>query len=125
MSENKNLNDLLAWAHSSAIKDVIDKLVYTKIKLVIDKFDVEKTYRRLHTLDESKIKIIQKSKGESEIPVATASILAKRTFEKSVDALDKKYHINLRKSSPEDIDKSILPYVSKLHFKNVNKYLHE
>jgi len=121
--EEKSLNDLLAWAHSAAIKKVIDRLSFNKIKLVIDKFDVEKTYRRLYSLDESKIEIIQKSKGESEIPVATSSILAKRTFEVSIDELDKKYGTDLRHSKPENIDKSILPYVAKLHFKNVNKAL--
>lgn len=122
-SENKSLNDLLAWSHSRAIKDTLDALRYSKIRLVIDKFDVEKTYRRLYGLDTGKIEIIQKSKGESEIPVATASILAKRTFEKTVDELNDKYNLNLRNITPDEIDSSILPFVAKIHFKNVKKAL--
>lgn len=121
--EEKTLNDLLAWAHSRAIKDVLDKIRFKKARLVIDKFDVEKTYRRLYGINTNKIEIIQKSKGESEIPVATASILAKRTFEKTVDELNIKYNINLRKINPKDINSSFLPFVSKIHFKNVSKYL--
>lgn len=119
--ENKTLNDLLAWAHSAAIKKVLDVIEYQKAKIIIDKFDVEKTYRRLYSIDNSKVKIIQKSKGETEIPVATASILAKVRFEELVDSLDKKYNLDLRNSNPEDIPIGVLPYVAKLHFKNVKR----
>lgn len=121
--EKKTLNDLLAWGHSAAIKTVLDLIKFEKVKVIIDKFDVEKTYRRLYTLDESKVEIIQKSRGEREIPVALASILAKVRFENSVDLLDKKYGLNLRTSQPQDVPHDILPYVAKLHFKNVQKAL--
>jgi ribonuclease HIII len=121
--EKKTLNDLLAWGHSAVIKTVLDLITFEKVKVVIDKFDVEKTYRRLYTLDESKIEIIQKSRGEREIPVALASILAKVRFENSVDLLDRKYGIDLRNSTPKDVPSNILPFVAKLHFKNVQKAL--
>ncbi len=123
VKEGQNLNDLLAWAHSAAIKDVLDTLSFNRVKLVIDKFDVEKMYARLTGIKKSKITIIQKSKGESEIPVAAASIIAKRAFETAVDELDAKYSINLRKQKPEDIDQKILPSVGKTHFKNVKPFL--
>jgi len=82
--ENKNLNELLAWTHARVIQNTLNTLNYNSVKVVIDKFDVEKTYRRLSKLDKNKIKIIQKSRGESEIPVAVASILAKSFFEEEV-----------------------------------------
>ena len=122
-NEGKNLNDLLAWAHSAAIKDTLDKIQYRKAKLVIDKFDVEKTYRRLYTVDNTRLEIIQKSKGETEIPVAAASILAKRAFELTVDELNSRHGVDLRNQSPGDILKSVLPLVAKTHFKNVEKYV--
>ena len=59
--------------------------------MVIDKFDFEKTEFRLEKVDRTNVEIIQKSKGESEIPVAAASIIAKYTFEKEVDKLNIKY----------------------------------
>jgi len=119
--ENKTLNELLAWAHSAAIKDMLDLVTYVKAKIVIDKFDVEKTYRRLYGIDESRLTILQTSK-ETEVAVNVASILAKYTFEKEVDKLDKFYNIDLRKASPSDIDPQILPQVAKIHFKNVKAY---
>jgi ribonuclease HIII len=119
--ENKTLNELLAWAHSAAIKDMLDLVTYTKAKIVIDKFDVEKTYRRLYGIDESRLTILQTSK-ETEVAVNVASILAKYTFEREVDKLNRFYNIDLRKASPSDIDPQILPQVAKIHFKNVKAY---
>lgn len=122
-SEKKSLNDLLAWGHSAAIKTVLDLIKFEKVKVVIDKFDVEKTYRRLYSIDKSKVEIIQKSRGEREIPVALASVIAKVRFEKSVDLLDSKYNLDLRNSQPMDVSPNVLPHVAKLHFKNVQEVL--
>jgi ribonuclease HIII len=127
--EGKSLNDLLAWAHAETIKDLEEKIGNKKIRIVIDKFDVKKMESRLRgkarqrRLLGDNIEVIQKSKGESEIPVAAASIIAKKIFEERVDKLNKKFGINLREAKPEDIDPKILPLVAKTHFKNVSKCL--
>ncbi|MGB8218893.1 MAG: ribonuclease HIII [Methanoregula sp.] len=118
--EGKSLNDMLAWAHSAVIKAMLKYVQAKKIKVVIDKFDFEKTEFRLENVDRTNVEIIQKSKGESEIPVAAASIIAKHKFETEVDKLNEKYGIDLRTAQPKDIDRSILQFVAKLHFKNVN-----
>jgi ribonuclease HIII len=119
--EGKALNDLLAWAHSRVIKDMLVFVKAKNAKVVIDKFDFEKTEYRLESVDRTNVEIIQKSKGESEIPVAAASIIAKYTFEKEVDKLNEKFGIDLRKVQPKDIEESVLPFVGKLHFKNVKR----
>lgn len=118
--ENKNLNELLAWAHSAVIKDVLDKITYNNVQVVIDKFDVEKTYRRLQGIDRKKVTIIQKSKGETEIPVAVASILAKEIFEKEVDNMSKAFGIDFRNIDPKELPRDILERVAKTHFKNIS-----
>ncbi|MFA5266465.1 MAG: ribonuclease HIII [Methanoregula sp.] len=118
--EGKSLNDMLAWAHSAVIKAMLKFVQAKKIKVVIDKFDFEKTEFRLEKVDRTNVEIIQKSKGESEIPVAAASIIAKYTFETEVDKLNEKYKIDLRKLSPDAVDRAVLSSVGKMHFKNVN-----
>lgn len=123
--ENKNLNELLAWTHAKVIQNTLDTLNYDSAKVVIDKFDVEKTYKRLSKLDKNKIKIIQKSKGESEIPVAVASILAKSFFEEEVSVMCRRYGIDFRKINPAEIPKDIIEKVYKTHFKNISKLLEE
>jgi len=118
-SEGKSLNDLLAWAHARLIKNVLKELKYEKAKVIIDRFDFKKTEFRLGDLDRKGLEIIQKPRAESEVPVAVASILAKREFENRVEKLNKRFNIDLRKSKPEEIPTEILPQVAKLHFKNV------
>lgn len=122
--EGRNLNDMMAWSHSVVINELIKKVNFEKAKVVIDKFDFEKTeYRLERKVDKTNLEVIQKTGGESEIPVAAASIIAKYLFESEVDKLNEKYHINLRESTPEDISSDILPNVSKIHFKNVKKFI--
>ena len=122
-NENKNLNDMMAWAHSKVIQELLKQIKFTNAKVVIDKFDYKKTEDRLEKIDKTNLVIIQKTGGESETSVAAASIIAKYLFEQEVDKLDKKYGLKLRNSKPRDIDPEILPNVSKIHFKNVEKYL--
>jgi ribonuclease HIII len=61
--------------------------------------------------------------GESEIPVATASIIAKYLFEKTVDELNMMYNVNLRNVKPENVKPELLRETAKIHFKNVEKLL--
>ena len=46
-SEGKNSNDILAWAHSEVVKDLIEKAGTPKVDVIIDKFDFLKTESRL------------------------------------------------------------------------------
>ena len=100
-NENKNLNDLMAWAHSKVIQELLNQIKFTNAKVVIDKFDYKKTKDRLEKIDKTNLEIIQKTGGESETSVAAASIIAKYLFEQEVDKLDKKYGLKLRNSKPE------------------------
>lgn len=117
--EGKSLNDMLAWAHARALKDLLAAVRPERAKAVIDRFDAEKTELRLEGIDRRKVEVLQKTKGESEIPVAAAGIIAKYVFEKEVDALDERFGISLRRCRPGDLQGSILPKVAKLHFRNV------
>jgi len=104
------------------IREMLDSIKFNRAKIVIDKFDVEKTYRRLYGVDETKLRIIQTSK-ENEVAVNIASILAKYVFEQEVDKLNKAFQIDLRKMSPSEINSTILPFVAKIHFKNVRRHM--
>jgi ribonuclease HIII len=119
--EGKTLNDLMAQAHTTLIKNLLPKLEYRKARIVIDMFDYKKTEALLRDIEKGRHIIIQKSKAESETPVAAASIMAKYAFEKEVDRLNNEYGIDLRKAKPAEIPKDIIPKVGKLHFKNVQE----
>ena len=89
--------------------------------MVIDQFDSSHTFAEFKVLKEFKAHITQKTGGESEPAVAAASILAKFTFEEEVNQLNDTYELELKNMVPEDISRDLLPFVAKLHFKNVEK----
>ena len=53
--------------------------------------------------------------------MAASSIIAKDIFEKEVDAMGNAFGMNFRKMNPQDLPKSILEKVAKLHFKNIQQ----
>ncbi|MBR0471263.1 MAG: ribonuclease HIII [Methanosphaera sp.] len=120
-SEGKNLNHLLAYLHSKAIKNLLRQVNTTNVLIIIDKFDYKKMNDYLDVDD--KIKVIQESDGERFIPVATSSIIAKYHYEKTLKEIEERYNISLRKTKPKNIDKNILDKVAKTHFKNVKPYI--
>lgn len=122
-NEGKNLNDLMAWAHSRVIGDLLKRIEFNQAQVVIDRFDFKKTEYRLKKLKNPQIKLIQKIRGESETPVAAASIIAKYLFEKQVEKLNYRYKLNLKNSGPDEVNPEILPDVAKKHFNNVKKFI--
>lgn len=121
--EKKNLNDILAWAHTEIIQDLLTKAPSEKTTVVIDKFDSSASSVRFKKLEEFDVDIIQKTGGESETAVAAASVLAKLIFEEHLKKLNQKFGLDLRSVDPEDISEDVLPVVAKLHFRNVKKVL--
>jgi len=125
--EGKSLNDFLAWAHATAIKDVLSLIPKesARIHIIIDKFDVEKTDLRLQraNVKQPNIEITQSSKGDTQLPVSVASILAKHAFEERVDQLNAKFEVDLRNNSPQSVGKEKLQHLAKTHFKNIAKLL--
>lgn len=122
--EGKNLNDLLAWAHSAAIAQTVTELGTTPgsaIRVTIDKFDQDKMILSLKDLEQMGITIVQKIGGEEDIPVAAASIIAKSIFEEEVDRMCQTYGLDFRIMNAIEVPKNILNQVAKTHFKNVSR----
>jgi len=121
--KNQNYNDLIAWEHQRAILDLLKKIDISKrILIIIDKFDVEKVDKRLKNLQKREnIKIVQISKGESHIPVALSSIIAKNMWYSRIEEINRKFNISLPKSSIDEIEPHIVGQIGKLFFKNVRK----
>lgn len=122
-NERKNLNDLLAWAHSAAIMQTVKGLGIissSAIRVTIDKFAEGKMDWSLQDLKQRGITIVQKTGGEEDIPVAAASIIAKSLFEEEVDRMCQTYGMDFRIMKTTDVPKDIIDQVAKMHFKNVS-----
>ena len=123
--EGKNLNDLLAWAHSTAISDVLKSLKKNEkegLRIVIDEFARKKTNDRLgRVIKSGSIEVVQRPHAEDEIAVAAASIVAREAREEWIDKTSHKVGIDLRELSVVDVSKrddrdslSKREYVSKM-----------
>jgi ribonuclease HIII len=123
--EGKNLNDLLAWAHSRAISDTYSALKKSDrkdLRIVIDEFSRKKTQDRLsRVLRTESIDVVQRPHAEDEIAVAAASIVAREAREDWIDRTSDSLGIDLRELSVVDVSKrkdcdslSKKEYVSKM-----------
>ncbi len=118
--ENRTLNDLLAWGHSTAIGDLLKSISQNgkKIRVIIDEFDRIKTEQRLQTvLDQSEVEVIQRPRAEENIAVAAASIIARDLREDYIDLLCKRLQRDLRTLTVEDaIADERAPEYSKISY---------
>lgn len=143
--EITNLNKLLAWLHASGIENLLDSLhgivpidielkksYAMQITLLVDQFSHNENILKdeLKTLG-SCCKLIQKTKAESNIAVAAASILARAEFLKCMYRMSNNYKIRFPKGATDVVStgqtfvkaygKNALKNVSKLHFKTTEQ----
>lgn len=128
----KNINLVLSWAYSKVIKNLLE---IEKVHLImIDKF-TNKNYIDLFLNENHKnIERIEIIKGERDLGIACASILARDTFLKSLYSLERKWNFSFPKGAGDIVIESgvlfakkfgveKLPEVAKVNFKNYKKIL--
>jgi ribonuclease HIII len=91
-----NLNDLLAWGHARVIENLLEAKPDCKRSLS-DKFANENVIKRALLKQARLIQIDQRTKAESDIAVAAASILAREKFVQWLDRSSKQLGIVLPK----------------------------
>ncbi|MDK2810399.1 MAG: ribonuclease [Petroclostridium sp.] len=134
IGQKMNLNHLLAWAHAR----VIENLLARKYKVegaIVDQFGNEKYIKEALMERGREVTLIQRPKGEEDLAVATASVLARERFVIRVNELQERYGIVFPKGAGQAVtataEKFIEKYgkielekVAKVHFKiteNVEK----
>ena len=79
-SKIKNINRMLAWAHGTAIEELLEKRQSCP-RVVVDQFaPTETTILRALKERGKKVKVEQRHKAESDIAVAAASVIARELF---------------------------------------------
>ncbi len=99
--EGKGLNDLLAWAHATALGDVLGQLEEQgstgEVRILVDEFDRVRTEARARrAFDVERYPVEQEPRAEAEVAVAAASVLAKAARERWIDAFEEREGIALR-----------------------------
>lgn len=121
-----NLNHLLAWAHATAIADLVEKTGCKKA--TIDQFGAPELVENALERKNLHIDLTQRHYGEEDPVVAAASILARASFVEGIERLSKMIDHPLPKGASQLVIQagralvkkqgaSILESVAKLHFK--------
>lgn len=130
----RNLNRLLAWGHSRAIENILDREECDYA--LADQFGDEKFIIAALMEKGKRIKVKQEIRAESDIGVAAASILARAEFVHRLAMQSVKYGMDFPKgASPAVIEtgkefvrrygKERLKEVAKIHFKTTKSVLAE
>lgn len=122
----RNMNRILAWAHSRAIENILEE-VHCSLAIT-DQFG-DRAYVLNALMKKGKdIVLIQRPKGEEDMAVAAASILARAEFLRRLSFLSRDVGVDLPKGSSPQAEEvgmklvrrhgdKILDKVAKIHFK--------
>ena len=130
-----NLNDLLAWGHARVIENLLQQKPDCKRSLS-DKFADEQVIKRALLKQAREIQIDQRTKAESDIAVAGASILARCKFVQWLENRSKVLGLQLpkgvsaavksaAKTVAEKGGRNALGTIAKMHFKTAVEVLGE
>lgn len=128
----KNLNRLLAWAHATALGDLSEKTNCKKA--ILDQFAAQHVVESALQQKHIDVDLSQRVRGEEDLVVAAASILARAGFLEGLETLSQEYGIVLPKGASslvidagvklvEKYGNEILGKISKTHFKTTNEIL--
>ncbi len=130
-----NLNNLLAWGHARVIENLLEQKPDCKRSLS-DKFANEQVIKRALLKQAREIQIDQRTKAESDIAVAAASILARNRFVQWLESRGKILGLQLPKGVSAAVKsaakvvaakggRDALGAIAKMHFKTAAEVLGE
>lgn len=131
-SKLRNLNKILAWAHSRAIENILEEV---DCRLAITDQFGDKSYVLNALMKKGKrIDLVQKPKAEEDMAVAAASILARAEFLKRLYFLSQDVGVDLPKGASALVEQAglkliklrgaqVLDTVAKKHFKITGRIL--
>ncbi len=128
----RNLNRILAWAHSRVIENILEKVPCTLA--VTDQFGDQRFVLNALMKKGRNIELEQKTKAEEDMAVAAASILARSEFLRRLYLLSSEFKVELPKGSSPRSEQAgvelvrlygadVLKKVAKSHFKLTQRIL--
>jgi ribonuclease HIII len=128
-----NLNRRLAWGHARAIENLLEKAPECP-RMLSDKFGDERLIRNALLKNGRTVKLEQRTKAESDVAVAAASILARDMFLRQMEKLGSSINLELPRGASPAVENAARELVArhgaeklrdfaKLHFKTLEKVL--
>lgn len=126
-----NLNRLLAWGHARAIENLLEKVPACP-RVLCDKFANEVLIQRALMTRGRTIELNQRTKAESDVAVAAASILAREGFLKGMEKLSAEFGVEFPRGAGTQVravatqlfqkhGKEVFARCAKLHFKTYHE----
>ncbi len=133
-SKFRNLNRLLAWAHSRVIENILEEVPCSLA--ITDQFGDKAFVINALMKRGRNIELIQRTRAEDDMAVAAASILARAEFLKRLFFLSKEIGLELPKGSSSRSDEvglelvkrdgpQVLNRAAKIHFKITQRILEQ
>ncbi len=130
----RNLNRLLAWGHAKALENLLERVSCERA--ISDQFGDERLILNALQQKGRKIVLEQRTKAESDLAVAAASILARAEFLVRLKRLSDEVGTTLPKGASPAVElaarmvikkhgRERLDSVAKLHFKTTQAVLNE
>ena len=131
--KSRNLNSLLGWGHARSLENLLEKVPDCPTA-ISDQFSRTGSVKKALMEKGKQVELIERTKAESDIAVAAASIIARAEFVTKLDQLGKDFGVELPKgASPKVIEagkllvdkhgEEVLEKVSKTHFKTKDDIL--
>ena len=128
----RNLNKLLAWGHARVIENILERIDCAKA--VTDQFGDERFVLSALMQKGRTIELVQRPRGEEDVAVAAASILARAEFVRRMEELSAQWGVELHKGAGPPVEAAAavflrrhgaaaLPRVAKMHFKITERVL--
>ncbi len=121
-SKFKNLNNLLAWGHARVIENILEKKPCQNA--LSDKFGNESLIKNALMKNGKTINLEQRTKAESDLAVAAASILARNEFVQRIKNLSLEHGMDFQKGASPKVREQASAFVKKYGFealKNIAK----
>jgi ribonuclease HIII len=126
----KNLNTLLGWCHTSIIEHLA-KHTHPELA-IIDKFAHSHVIEKALLKKKISLHVEQRVRGEQDIVVAAASIVARWAFIDGMDLLENEFHVTLPKGASSTVThaaqkivheqgRETLEKLAKMHFVTTKK----
>lgn len=127
-----NLNHLLAWGHATVIQTLYEQTGCDTV--TIDQFGHESLVANALKKKALNIRLTQRHRGEEDVVVAAASIMARAKFLESLKRLGDPYDILLPKGASKEVNVmcqklfrshglAVLQKTAKMHFKPVQEII--
>ncbi|MCP5536014.1 MAG: ribonuclease HIII [Akkermansiaceae bacterium] len=127
----RNLNRLLAWGHARVIRSLAEKVPACP-RALSDQFARKEVLEKELARHGVKIDLQQRTKGESDVAVAAASILARERFVQWISSASEKSGVTIPLGAGPHVlgaareliavhGDEILPKVAKMHFKTAKE----